>query len=152
MLSKTFFYKQENVRSWILGKCNKQGVPKNTQWFWIWLAYWRWVNKIKYNPLNCIPQSVHIHCRHIILAHLFSHFLLIEIVPYSPTDFRISVPLSSFPFLPYFHTLLVSLSHIPFSLSLSVSLFLSPTHLPIYLSLSLILSSSLSFSHSPFSL
>ena len=53
----------------------------------------------------------------------------------------------TFPFLPYSHTLLVFLS---LSLSLTVSLYLSPTHSPIYLSLSY--SPHLSLSHSPFSL
>ena len=62
-------------------------------------------------------QSVHIHCGHTILAHLF---------------------IRDFFSLPYSHTLLVSLSiSCPIlSLSFSVSLFLSPTHSPIYLSLS----------------
>ena len=42
----------------------------------------------------CATQSVHIHCMHKILAHLFS---------------------GTFPFIPYSHTLLVflSLSHSP---------------------------------------
>ena len=68
---------------------------------------------------------------------------------YFPTT-PIFVPLSSFPFLPSSHALLISLPLTLPSLSLSVSLFLSPTHSPIYHFLSY--SPHLSLSHSPFSL
>ena len=78
-------------------------------------------------------QSVHIHCRHTILAHLFFRdFSFPSLFSYSPrlSLFRLA----------------------PLSLSLFNSLPLSLTHLLPHLSLSPILSSSLSLSHSPFPL
>ena len=81
-----------------------------------------WLNSSPFNT-----QSVHIHCRHTILAHLFFRdFSFPSLFSYSP---RLSLSLSLFNSLP-----------------------LSLTHSLPHLSLSLILSSSLSLSHSPFSL